>query len=422
LYSLLRRQGVKATVSPLAVAFLFADRGEIQAEERARLWKKVSALKAHPLNERLYGNEELPQGFIASIQTQGILVPLAVKANGTIISGHRRWRAAQALGMDTVPVQIVAYDNELDEREAIVEFNRQREKTFSQKMAEAEELKAIESERARKRQAEAGKANLPTVSGGNISTTQQSEKGKTRDKVAQAIGLGSGRTYEKAAKVWEAAKQGDETAKKVVAELDAGKKTINAAYKQVVVHKQRQEQAEAIRKEPPPLPTGPFRIIVADPPWHYDKRPDDPTHRAALPYPSMTVDEICALPVQKLAADDAVLWLWATNAHLPDAFSVVEAWGFRYKTCLTWVKDRMGTGDWLRGQTEHCLMAIRGKPVVMLTNQTTVLHGPVREHSRKPDEFYQLVEELCPGSKVELFARTQREGWIVHGDEIHLFT
>lgn len=383
-------------------------------------WRIVD-LKPHPKNREVYGDEDLPQDFVESVRAKGILVPLVIKGDGTIISGHRRWRAARAVGMETVPVEIVSYADELDEREAIIAFNRQREKTFSQKMAEAEELRAIEAERAKRRQREAGIANLPTVSGGNVSTTHEGKKGKTRDKVAQVVGLGSGRTYEKALRVWEAAKKGDELAKRVMAELDAGKKTINAAYKQVVIQAEKKKQAEALAKEPPPLPAGPFRVIVADPPWEYEKRAEDPTHRAALPYPSMTLDEIKALPVREMAADDSILWLWTTNAHLPVAFDVVRAWGFEYKTMLTWVKDRMGTGDWLRGQTEHCLMAIRGRPVVTLTNQTTVLFGPLREHSRKPEEFYALVESLCPGSKVELFARTPRRGWVAHGDQVTLF-
>jgi N6-adenosine-specific RNA methylase IME4 len=88
---------------------------------------------------------------------------------------------------------------------------------------------------------------------------------------------------------------------------------------------------------------------------------------------------------------------------------------------LTWAKDRMGTGEWLRGQTEHCLLAVKGRPVITLTNQTTVIQGPVREHSRKPDDFYTLVESLCPGSKVEFFARSQRAGWVAHGDQTELF-
>ena len=74
----------------------------------------------------------------------------------------------------------------------------------------------------------------------------------------------------------------------------------------------------------------------------------------------------------------------------------------------------MGTGDWLRGQSEHCLLCVRGRPVVNLTNQTTIIHGAVRDHSRKPDEFYRMVEFLCPGAKVELFAREKRLGWQMH--------
>jgi N6-adenosine-specific RNA methylase IME4 len=97
---------------------------------------------------------------------------------------------------------------------------------------------------------------------------------------------------------------------------------------------------------------------------------------------------------------------------------VVEEWGFEYKTVLTWVKDQFFPSNWLRSQTEYCLLAIRGRPVHRLTNEATVLYGPRRSHSEKPDEFYELVERLCPGSKVELFSRNPRPGWTVHGDEI----
>lgn len=136
----------------------------------------------------------------------------------------------------------------------------------------------------------------------------------------------------------------------------------------------------------------------------------------------MSIEQIAAMPVADLAARDAILWLWTTNAHMPGAFDILNAWGFEHKTILTWAKDRMGMGDWLRGQTEHCLLAVRGKPVVTLTNQTTLLSGTVREHSRKPEEFYNLVESLCPGSKVELFARSKRPGWVCHGDQTELFS
>jgi N6-adenosine-specific RNA methylase IME4 len=162
---------------------------------------------------------------------------------------------------------------------------------------------------------------------------------------------------------------------------------------------------------------GPFRVIVADPPWRYGHGDEDLWWRVRAPYPSMTTEEVCALPVPAVAHEDCILWLWFTNVLLRDALRVLDAWGFRERTVLTWVKDRMGTGEWLRGQTEHCLLAARGQPVHTLANQTTVIHGPLREHSRKPEEFYQLVESLCPGSKLEMFARTPRPGWAQWGNE-----
>jgi len=182
--------------------------------------------------------------------------------------------------------------------------------------------------------------------------------------------------------------------------------------RQHIKEKKKRVLVEQIKCEPKPLPEGPFRVQTVDPPWKYDARAEDITHRARNPYPDMTVDEIKALPVAERAhPDGCVLWLWTTNAFMRQAFDILDAWGFENKTILTWVKDKMGTGDWLRGKTEHCLMAIKGKPIVTLTNQTTALFGPLREHSRKPDEFYALVDSLCPGNKAEWFARTAREGW-----------
>ncbi len=177
-------------------------------------------------------------------------------------------------------------------------------------------------------------------------------------------------------------------------------------------------EAERIRAEPEPLPTGPFRVVVADPPWRYDKRSEDGTKKANTEYATMDTDAVKALAVKEIAEKDAVLWLWTTNAHLPEAFAVVRSWGFTYKTLLTWDKGRIGVGDWLRGQTEHCLFCTRGKPTVELTGQSTLVREMRTDHSRKPDAFYQLVESLCPGSRVELFARQKRPGWYAWGAEL----
>ncbi len=161
----------------------------------------------------------------------------------------------------------------------------------------------------------------------------------------------------------------------------------------------------------PSIPDQTYEVIVIDPPWSYNLRHDQAGRRNTTPCPTMSLDEIKDIPVQDLSAEDSILWLWITNTHLPDALEIVKHWGFQYRTLLTWVKNRIETGPWLRGRTEHCILAVKGHPVINLTNQSTVIHAPVREHSQKPDEFYRLVETLCPGRRVELFARESRDGW-----------
>lgn len=342
-----------------------------------------------------------------SIQNIGLLHPVVITPETQLIAGYRRLKACQSLNWQTVPVRIVDLDNiirgQFDE-------NVQRE-PFRPSEAVAI-AKALEPKLA------VPKGRPSKVDEGineeNFLIFEKDINGRapqTRDKVASCLGI-SGRTLEKAKAVVEAAEEEPEKFAPLVEEMDRTQR-VSGAYRKLKI----QQEAEKIAQEPPPLPSGPFRVIVADPPWHYEKRASDPSHRAGLPYPSMTLDEIKAMPVRDFAADNAILWLWTTNAHLQEAFEVVESWGFEYKTLLTWVKNQMGTGDWLRGQTEHCLVAIRGKPTIVLTNQTTVLHAPRRDHSRKPDEFYTMIEILCPGSKVELFARSPRQGWIVHGSE-----
>jgi N6-adenosine-specific RNA methylase IME4 len=177
-----------------------------------------------------------------------------------------------------------------------------------------------------------------------------------------------------------------------------------------------EKKADAIRSiEALDPATGEFAVIVIDPPWPYTSRTTDVTHQARLPYPSMSLEELAELPIP--AGPDCALWLWTTTAFMHEAYHLIEHWGFKPKTILTWAKDRKGTGDWLRGQTEHCILALKGHPPATHTSQSTLLRAPRREHSRKPDEFFTLVESLCPGPKLEMFARQRRERWKAHGAE-----
>ena len=194
---------------------------------------------------------------------------------------------------------------------------------------------------------------------------------------------------------------------------------VNGVYKRLKVIR----QAVMIRAEPPLLPgRGPYRVVVADPPWPYDIRQEDYSQRVVTPYPAMSIAEICAEgdKVRAIAHRDCVLWLWVPNRHMiRNAAVVLDAWGFQEMAILTWAKHKMGTGNWLRGQTEHCILAVRGKPIVTLTTQTTLLHGPLRRNSQKPVAFYDFVEKLCPAPRyADLFSRYQHnERWDCHGAE-----
>lgn len=390
--------------------------------------RSTESLRPHPVSLAIYGDEAPDETLVASIAASGVLVPLAIKGDGTIISGHRRHAAAIRAGCADVPVVVVSFADELDERQAIIEHNRQREKTLTQRMREADELHRIETERAKERMRagggdqKSGRAKLPdpiVADGALVRTEGGIFRGRARDKVAESVGM-KPRTFDKAAALWQKAKAGDERALKAFDAIDSQKSTVHTEFKAVVQADRKADQIAKVEAASA-LPDGLFHVIAADPPWAYEKRAGDVTHRADCPYPTMTIQEIVGLAVAERAADDCVLWLWTTNAFMEQAYDVARAWGFEVKTILTWVKDRMGTGDWLRGQTEHCLMAVKGRPVVSLTNQTTVLHGKVREHSRKPDEFYALVESLCHGRRCELFARESRDGWEAFGAEVGKF-
>jgi N6-adenosine-specific RNA methylase IME4/transposase len=185
------------------------------------------------------------------------------------------------------------------------------------------------------------------------------------------------------------------------------------------------KQAERIRAEPPPLPgRGPYRFATVDFPLAYEIRQDDPSHRAARPYPTMNLDQILQFAREKirpLMHDDSVLALWSTNFHLIRyAAPIIDAAGFSERTILTWVKtNNFGHGDYLRSQTEHCVIAIRGAPTVTLTNESTVLFAPARGHSVKPPEFYALMESAYPAPRyADLFSRYRHnDKWDCHGDE-----
>ena len=172
-----------------------------------------------------------------------------------------------------------------------------------------------------------------------------------------------------------------------------------------------------------------FGTILADPPWRFDNRTGKvaPEHRRLSRYGTLSFDEISALPVSDLAEDRAHCYLWVPNAMLPWGLEVLEAWGFEYKTNLIWHKirkdggpDRRGVGFYFRNVTEIILFGIRGKNARTLDparSQANFIATRKREHSRKPDEQYELIESCSWGPYLELFGRGTRQNWTVWGNQ-----
>ncbi len=348
-----------------------------------------------------------------SVAAIGLLHPIVVTGDSKLIVGARRIAAFKKLGRKTIPAQVV---RSLDELEGSLKAESD-ENTCRKSYTPEEAVQlGLRIEKLEKPAVAARAAEGKKKGGGDKRSAKAKRSRKT---FPRAVPDDSTRLTSRAAKVVGMSRPSYEKAKAVVASKD--KKLIddmNRTGRVSGVHKRLvvAQKAKAIKAEPKPLPKGPFRVIVCDPPWKYD-RETDVTQRGTVSYPSLSIDDIKRLPVRKCAHKDCILWLWATNAHLPYAFEIATAWGFEYKTMLTWAKQKMGMGDWLRGKTEHCLLCVRGKPTVQLTNQTTLLIANAGKHSAKPEEFYALVEKLCPGSKLEMYQRKARKGWQGWGDE-----
>ncbi|MCY2967616.1 MAG: MT-A70 family methyltransferase [Planctomycetota bacterium] len=161
-----------------------------------------------------------------------------------------------------------------------------------------------------------------------------------------------------------------------------------------------------------------FPTIYADPPWEYANRVA--RGAASRHYRTMTLDDICGLPVSNLTTDDAHLHLWTTNGFLSEAFQVIKAWGFEYKSCFVWVKPELGCGNYWRVSHEFLLLGVRGRlPFRERTHKSWLLHHR-REHSRKPESVRLLIEQVSPGPYLELFGRAEvpNSDWTVFGNQV----
>lgn len=270
---------------------------------------------------------------------------------------------------------------------------KRRHLTSSQLGAVGVEVERIEALLAKERQ------------GTRTDITEQipeSDKGEAREKAARAVG--SNAHYVSDAKMIA------EESPELFEEVKNGTKTITQATRQITAAKVQKKVS---------LPDAKYRIVYADPPWSYGNTQPDYQTEQRDHYPVMPLKEICAIPVADICDDNAVLFMWVTSPILRESFQVIQAWGFQYKASFVWDKVKHNMGHYNSVRHEFLLVCVRGscQPDVKKLFDSVVSVERTK-HSRKPEIFYEIIDTLYPhGKRIELFARSQRNGWDTHGNE-----
>ena len=267
-------------------------------------------------------------------------------------------------------------------------------------------------------------AAIPTVEifapmGAKISTERQ---------IREVVSLPPAQQREVWQTAVETAPEGKITAahiRSVVDQMTQGEQeTIKAISKEITA---RRAEANAIEREeikarPVVIPRGKYSCIVIDPPWPMEKiGRDERPNQVGFAYPTMTEEELQAWPLPALAADDCHLYIWTTHKFMPMALRLAGHWGFNYQCLMTWVKNvGMTPFSWMYS-TEHVLFCRRGSLPLEKLGMRLDFQAKVREHSRKPDEFYELVRQASPGPRIDVFSREARDGFDQHGNEAEKF-
>lgn len=359
----------------------------------------------------------------ADIAENGVLVPVEVDENGDILDGHHRvqaWTELRAEGVN-VPQWAKLIRQGLSEEQKRNHARKLNLLRRQLKQEDRDELIAAMAKDAATLEelAEAVGVSKSTVER-TLNSTFPSGKVERPAKVKGKDGKLRKTKYKARAPKTNTLFHPGES---VSLDPDSAEETTKAIKEErrEEIRQERVEKINEIAKGNAPL-IAPQRypVIYADPPWRYEHS-KTVSREIENQYPTMSLEEICALPVIDLAADDAILFLWTTSPKLEESFAVIDCWGFKYRTCIVWDKERMGMGYYARQQHELLLIAARGElPVPEPTNRPRSIVRIPRdpEHSAKPTEFYSLIELMYPEyDRIELFARNQREGWATWGNQ-----
>lgn len=367
------------------------------------------------------------QDLMADVLKHGVREPVWIY-EGKILDGRNRYRAATAM---SVPFETREYEGE-DAAAFVVSLNlHRRHLNEAQRGTVAAKLSNINAGGFSGNQ-HVPSANLrtPQVSQAdaaemlNVSTRTVTSAKVVVDKGAEELihAVESGSVSVSAAA--DVATLPKEQQTEIVAR---GTKEILQAAKQIRAERSEERRNERLVKivaiSTGNAPVGSiaerYPVIYLDPPWRYEHAESE-SRAIENQYPTMSLDEIKAMDMTKVAFDDCVMFMWATSPKLAEAFEVLSAWGFSYRTCAVWDKQKIGMGYYFRQQHELLLIAVKGQPPTPAPadRPSSVFSYPRGQHSAKPHEVYEIIEAMYPTlPKIEMFCRTPREGWGVWGNQ-----
>lgn len=333
---------------------------------------------------------------------------------GEILDGWNRYRAATELGL--TPVTTIFAGDDADALDYTLRTNKRRNLTSSQWAAvavEADELIAA----IRAAQPVGGRPRAGEEKPAQLIAPVKDER-STAHKAAEVFN--TNRTYiNEAAKLKQERPDAFEKVKAGQATITQVKREIKEERREARREENRAKVAEVTEPAQVVQAGARFATIVIDPPWDWgDEGDQDQLGRARPDYATMSLARLLELPVSDLADEDCHIYLWITNRSLPKGFQLLERWGFRYITALTWVKPHFGMGNYFRGQTEHVLFGVKGSQALKRKDAGTVFSAPrgPAGHSSKPAEFFDLVESCSPGPYLEMFSRSHRNDWTAWGE------
>jgi N6-adenosine-specific RNA methylase IME4/ParB-like chromosome segregation protein Spo0J len=381
-------------------------------------------LQFHPLAKifPLIDGEEFAE-LTEDIRTHGLHEPV-VMFEGQILDGRNRYRACVAAGTDC---RFESYEGE-DPAAYVVSLNlKRRHLSESQRAMVAANLANMKSGARTDLAQICARSQDDVATLLNVSRRSVQSAAAVRERGAPELIRAVEADKVSVSAAANIATLPVETQREIIARCD--KREVLKFAKHIRAQQVAENRAEwnariiEMSKANAPLPCDRrYPIILADPAWPYEayNAASGMQRAAESHYPCMSIEEICSLPVADIATPDAALFLWTTSPHLQAAFSVLEAWGFEYRTNIVWVKDNIGLGYWVRNQHELLLIAARGKmrSPSEAVRPPSVIMSPRREHSRKPDGAYALIEAMYPElPKIELFARGRREHWSAWGNQ-----